>query len=51
MKILVISSSFPNKVQYQNEMYVYELIRELTNRCNFHVLCPISRIPPFATSC
>ena len=44
-KILVISSKFPNKIQFQQGLFVYELVRELSKENQFVVICPISKTP------
>lgn len=44
-KILVISSKFPNKIHFQQGLFVYELVKELSKENQFVVICPISKTP------
>lgn len=46
MNLLVISSRFPNRIQKQFGIYVYELLKELSHYNNIQVLCPVSLTPP-----
>jgi len=44
-KILVISSKFPNRIHFQQGLFVYQLVRELSRENEFMVVCPISKTP------
>ncbi len=46
MKILVITSLFPNKFNPDYGRYSAELLQSLTSRNEFTVICPISLTPP-----
>lgn len=47
-KILVISSKFPNKIHFQQGLFVYELVKELSRENQFFVICPVPKTPSLA---
>lgn len=48
MKILVISSQFPNKIQSGHGLFIYELLRHQQKLNDITVISPISINPPMA---
>lgn len=47
MKVLLISSVFPNSVEPVRGIFSFQIVRELQKLCNITVISPLPWIPPF----
>ena len=50
LKVLVISSIFPNNIERNKGIYIYYLVRELAKICRVKVIAPIPYSPKFIRS-